>query len=576
MYTVQLDKKNSNEIIISFNYNPKLIQLTKELPSRRYDPDTRSWIASSPLGVSNLVNTLKEKYSEYNIQLSEELKGELILEASMGLKSNEYIQNYPFLKDYQKEAIKNIIEKRRYAVFDEPGLGKTVESIVAADIFLKNTEINKVIIICPASIKNQWQEEIQNFLKHESSIIQTNKRQKIFDTTTKWKITNYETFTKFNAKELKQLAENTILIIDEASKIKNPKAKRTKAIKILATQSSSLILLTGTPIENRLEDAYNLISTIAPFMNYKQFETQHCIKEQIDLYDKSIYVTVGYKNLNKFKETIKPYCIRRLKQDVIKELPEKIINTRIISLSKDQKYFITKTKERIKQLKNISNKIMNDPFYAALSSVFNGKEPQPNDIYSRLLATFTLMHMASNSLQLIEDSDSETLKLLDIPLPSPEIKSKKITELTDIFNEKEDTHTLIFTKYAKMAHIIAEARKCPCITGENSSEEKTQILADFKDGKFKTLVATDCIAYGISLPFVHTIINFDIPWNPSILDQRNNRAHRINTPHPVNIINLISEGPELEVYNLIKSKQNLFDSAVGKRADVLGQLIEKW
>lgn len=576
MYTVQLDKKNSNEIIISFNYNPKLIQLTKELPSRRYDPDTRSWIASSPLGVSNLVNTLKEKYSEYNIQLSEELKGELILEASMGLKSNEYIQNYPFLKDYQKEAIKNIIEKRRYAVFDEPGLGKTVESIVAADIFLKNTEINKVIVICPASIKNQWQEEIQNFLKHESSIIQTNKRQKIFDTTTKWKITNYETFTKFNAKELKQLAENTILIIDEASKIKNPKAKRTKAIKILATQSSSLILLTGTPIENRLEDAYNLISTIAPFMNYKQFETQHCIKEQIDLYDKSIYVTVGYKNLNKFKETIKPYCIRRLKQDVIKELPEKIINTRIISLSKDQKYFITKTKERIKQLKNISNKIMNDPFYAALSSVFNGKEPQPNDIYSRLLATFTLMHMASNSLQLIEDSDSETLKLLDIPLPSPEIKSKKITELTDIFNEKEDTHTLIFTKYAKMAHIIAEARKCPCITGENSSEEKTQILADFKDGKFKTLVATDCIAYGISLPFVHTIINFDIPWNPSILDQRNNRAHRINTPHPVNIINLISEGPELEVYNLIKSKQNLFDSAVGKRADVLGQLIEKW
>jgi len=532
--------ENMTEFIVSFPYDQQRVEKVKQFAGRQWDSIARHW--SVPVGV-DVEQTAAALQSALGLQLTARVIDAIKSHTELNAKIESMVNNdYPFLREFQKVAVIEAAKKKRFLISDEMGLGKSCESIVVADVISKLYNYEKVLIVCPASIRTQWQSEIKKFIGIDAIILD---KAKIFGQGY-WMIINYEKLIR--AKDLDSIGQNAVVIADEASKIKNLSTQRSRAMTQLMSKATAVILLTGTPVENSLKDVHTLISYLNPsLVTQRDFNKNYCMWDQVQVgwgtHARYFNKIVGFKNVDEFKNKIALLMIRRIKKEVAAELPEKIIETRIIPLSKEQ--------SRIHGL--ITNAV------------------DENDEKYNALAKLTLAHMTSNSTMLVNNSDSDTWKSLGIAVNK--FESAKIEELKDII---EDTtgQILVFTKFASFANEIAAEIHAPCLIGGTRQHEMTATIDAFKRNAFRVLVTTDCLAYGVSLPNVEIVVNADIPWNPAILKQRGDRAHRLDSKHNVTIINFVSEGIEQHVWNIVSEKQDLFNSAIGEM-DIAGMIINK-
>ena len=236
-------------------------------------------------------------YDSIPAQLAEEIN-------EIDLNLNEFRGT---LRAYQAFGAKYILNQKKVLLGDEMGLGKTIQAIaVMSHIHATENEKCYFLIVCPASVLINWAREIKKFSNIEAIILHG---QTIDDSFDRWQenggaaITNYESMGKI-VDRIDRHMSLSMLVIDEAHYMKNPDAKRTMYIRRLDNESERILLMTGTPLENRVDEMCNLIDFVRPDMT------------------KEVKNLANISHLPQFKESLAPVYIRRTRQQVLKELPE--------------------------------------------------------------------------------------------------------------------------------------------------------------------------------------------------------------------------------------------------------------
>jgi hypothetical protein len=234
------------------------------------------------------------------------------------------------LYDYQREGALFAAKTGRCLIADDMGLGKTIQAIAAAEILAQTAGIDRVLVISPTSLKHQWQQEIEKFTNRETLVVEglISRRAELYAAESFYKLTNYDVVHR--DLDMIHRWQPELIILDEAQRIKNWKTRAAQTIKQL--DSRFALVLTGTPLENRLEELHSIVEFIDRYRLGPMFrflaEHQHV--------DETGRV-VGYRQLSKISETLRPILIRRTKDKVLKQLPERMEKRFFVPMTAQQR-----------------------------------------------------------------------------------------------------------------------------------------------------------------------------------------------------------------------------------------------
>jgi len=434
------------------------------------------------------------------------------------------------LYPYQREGVLFIARAGRALLADDMGLGKTIQAIATAELLIKEFSVSNILIICPTSLKYQWKNEIEKFTDRSIKVIEGHldkrKFQYLDDAT--FKIASYG--VALNDVDYLNRADFDLVILDEAQRIKNWKTKTAQNLKKL--QSQYAIVLTGTPLENRLDELHSIVEFIDPYRlgALFRFLDKH---QTTDMSGK----VVGYHDLNKINEVLKDILLRRTKNEILKQLPERT----------DKNYFIEITDEQKEIHEDYAATVAKLSFKWKKQGFLSEKERK------RLLLSLSCMRMVSDSTFILDQKTRFDTKIDELVLI-----------LNDIF-EEDDNKVVIFSQWERMTRLVADELnkmniQFEYLHGGVPSKKRKELINNFRDDKNKRVfLSTDAGGVGLNLQSANVIINLDLPWNPAVLEQRIGRVHRLGQQKTVYVINLISKNTiEHRILGVIGMKKSLF------------------
>ncbi|MBT7630048.1 MAG: DEAD/DEAH box helicase, partial [Desulfobacula sp.] len=451
------------------------------------------------------------------------------------------------LYPYQKEGVKFGVLKPGVLIGDEMGLGKTLQAIslglLKKDIF----GFSKILVITLASLKEQWKREIEKFSHEKATIIEGSpfQRKALYQGDSHlFKITNYEAVLRditiisgFNP---------DMIILDEAQRIKNFSTKTSEAVKRLPKKHG--IVLTGTPLENKLEDVYSIVQFLDPYLLTPlwKFAADHFMIPR-----KKKSNVAGYKNLEMLKDKLKPIVIRRKKEEVLKDLPREVVNNYYIDLTTEQQE-------------------IHSGYARSLLPLINKKFLTPMDM-RRIQILLLRMRMVCDSTYLI-DRDTHI--------------SPKLKELASIIDEmviQNQRKMVIFSEWTTMTFLIARHlsdMNIPFIelSGKVPVKKRQALIDEFTNNPdCKVFLSTDAGGTGLNLQAADCVVNFELPWNPAKMNQRIGRVSRIGQESQcINVINLIAkQSIEERILAGIQLKTDLFKGVFEEGPDVVEFSREK-
>ncbi|VAX35231.1 hypothetical protein MNBD_UNCLBAC01-1689 [hydrothermal vent metagenome] len=443
------------------------------------------------------------------------------------------------LYPYQKEGVNFALFKKSAIIADEMGLGKTLQAITVALLKKELFNIEKVLIVCPASLKEQWKREIERFTDEAVTVIAGPKwvRQDVYTNNSDFfKVTNYEAVLRDNLVIGRYNPD--LIILDEAQRIKNFETKTAQAIKSIPHKQS--LVITGTPLENKLEDLYSIIQFVDSemFAPLWEFAAGHFILKK----NKKNKI-FGYRNLNAIHEKLKSIVIRRRKEEVLKDLPEQVTNN----------YYIELTAEQLE---------IHQGYLRSLLPLLSKKFLTPMDV-RRIQQLMTSMRMVCDSTYLIDRKTNLSPKLTELE-----------TILKDVVLENK-RKVVLFTEWTTMTFLIGKVLSelgIPFVefTGKVPVKKRGKLIEEFNENPdCKVFLATEAGGVGLNLQSADCVINFELPWNPAKLNQRIGRVMRIGQKSKcVNVINLIAkQSIEEKIQAGIHLKQQLFDGVFDGKID---------
>jgi SNF2 family DNA or RNA helicase len=417
------------------------------------------------------------------------------------------------LYTYQAEGALFAVRAGRALIGDEMGLGKTIQAIAAAEILAQYFGVSKVLVICPTSLKYQWQSEILRFAERESRVLSGSRtqRQKDYALDDFCKITNYEKLKPDLDFILDWAPE--LVIVDEAQRVKNWNTIAARALKRI--DSPYAIVLTGTPLENKLEE---LISVVQFVDQHRLGPTWKLLHEH-QVKDEAGRVT-GYTGLEKIGETLAPIMIRRRKSEVLRQLPERTDQNLLVPMTEMQMLHHQENADTVARIVLRWRRIK-----------FLSETDQ-----RRLTCALQNMRMSCNSTYLLDQKTDHGVKADEL-----------ITIFDGLFVQPE-TKVVVFSQWRRTHDIIIrrlEARGIGYVSfhGGVPSEKRPELIERFRDDpECRVFLSTDAGSTGLNLQHASTLVNMDLPWNPAILEQRIARIHRMGQKRPVQIINFVSKG----------------------------------
>jgi superfamily II DNA or RNA helicase len=457
------------------------------------------------------------------------------------------------LYDYQREGALFAARAGRSLIADEMGLGKTIQAIGAAEIMAREFGVERVLIVCPTSLKHQWEREIEKFIGRTATVVGglRARREISYAAESFYKIINYDTVHA----DLDLIANWSpdLVILDEAQRIKNWSTRIARSVKKIA--SPYAIVLTGTPLENRLEELVSIVQFVDRHRLGPTFRflADHQVTDEHGK-------VVGYKDLDTIGTALAPILIRRQKQQVLKQLPERM----------DKHYFVPMTTEQMR------HHTENRELVAKLVHKWKRFKFLSEADRRRLMIFLQNMRMSCDSTYLL---DRET----DFGVKADELA----TLLGDIF-EEPDAKVVIFSQWLGMHEVLLrrfQSRHWQHVLfhgGVPGTKRKGLVDRFVQDADCRTFLATDAGGVGLNLQHASVVINMDLPWNPAVLEQRIGRVHRLGQSRPVRVINFVSQGTiEEGMLSVIKFKKSLFAGALDNgETDVflggsrLGQFIQ--
>ncbi|MBN1180081.1 MAG: DEAD/DEAH box helicase family protein, partial [Anaerolineae bacterium] len=454
------------------------------------------------------------------------------------------------LYTYQEEGMLHLTFGRRTLLADDMGLGKTVQAIAAAALLKQLRDIRRVLVVCPASLKHQWAREIQRFTSLSAQVIEGNaiQRRTLYRAPEFFNIMNYE-LVHYDEEHLIQ-ADFDLIILDEAQRIKNWRTKTADRIKRLP--SPYAFVLTGTPLENRLDELYSIFQFIDPSIlgplwrfNERYYKTERR--------SSGSYKVLGHKNMDELRGRIAPYVLRRVRDEVLLDLPERIDSNFFVEMTDRQWTAYYEYEQRVAQLMARAK-----------------RRPLTPEEHHILLGSLIKMRLICNALAL---HDPE-IKPEDCEKTAP-----KLRELRDILDDEiagNGKKAILFSQWTRMLDLtepVLQKLKLGWVklTGDVPSNKRGALIEQFfEDPKCKVFLSSDAGGVGLNLQAASMVVNLDLPWNPAVLDQRIARAHRHGQPHTVNVVNLIARGTiEERLLDTLAAKRAVFDAALNEDSDVV-------
>jgi hypothetical protein len=421
------------------------------------------------------------------------------------------------LYSYQAEGALFAVRVGRVLIGDDMGLGKTIQAIAATEILAQHFGVSRVLVICPTSLKYQWQSEITRFSGRQGEkaarVINGGRvqRQKDYALDDFCKITNYEKL-KPDIDLIAAWAPE-LVIVDEAQRVKNWNTIAARALKRI--DSPYAIMLTGTPLENKLEE---LISVVQFVDQHRLGPTWKLLHEH-QVKDEGGRVT-GYTGLEKIGQTLAPVMIRRRKSEVLRQLPSRTDQNLLVPMTEMQMRYHQENADAVAKIVQRWRK----------TRFLSDKDQR------RLTCALQNMRMSCNSTYLL---DQET---------DHGVKAEELAALfEDLFAEPE-AKAVVFSQWTRTHDIIIrrlEMRELGYVSfhGGVPSDKRPALVERFRDDPTcRVFLSTDAGSTGLNLQHASTLVNMDLPWNPAILEQRIARIHRMGQIRPVRVINFVSKG----------------------------------
>jgi superfamily II DNA or RNA helicase len=434
------------------------------------------------------------------------------------------------LYDYQREGALFAARAGRCLLGDEMGLGKTLQAVAAAEIMARLYGVERVLVVCPTSLKHQWQREIARYGDRSIEVIGgvRHRREPLFRTPTFFKITNYDT-VHADLDLIHEWAPDFV-ILDEAQRIKNWSTRTARSVKRIA--SPYALVLTGTPLENRLEELVSIVQFVDRFRLGPTFRLLH--EHQVRDKDGKV---VGYTGLDRIGKTLEPILIRRHKDEVLDQLPERIDSNIFVPMTERQSKFHRENMEIVAQ---IVQKWRRHRFLSEVDQ-------------RRLMIALLRMRMACDSSYLVDHATDHGHK------------ADEAVTLLDEMLEERGVKAVVFSQWTRMHELLVRRLKGRdwdhvLFHGGVPSVQRKALIDRFRDEPAcRVFLSTDAGGVGLNLQHANVVFNLDLPWNPAVLEQRVGRVHRLGQRQPVRVVNFVAQGTiEEGMLQVLKFKRSLF------------------
>ena len=434
------------------------------------------------------------------------------------------------LYPYQRQGALFAAAAGRCLLADDMGLGKTIQAIAAAEILARAAGVERVLVVCPTSLKHQWRQEIDKFTDRSAEVVEglLAVRATRYATDTFYKITNYDVVHR-DLDCIRRWAPD-LVILDEAQRIKNWKTRTAQIVKRLPSEYA--IILTGTPLENRLEELHSIVEFVDRFRLGPMFRflAEHQISDESGR-------VVGYRHLAQIAETLKPVLLRRVKAEVLQELPERLDKIFFVPMTEPQSRHHEENREIVARI------VAKWRRYGFLTETDQ----------RRLMIALQKMRMACDSTYLLDGTTDHGVKADELA-----------TLLAEIF-ERPDVKVVVFSQWVRMHELIARrltAHRWPHVFfhGGVPGQQRMGLIRRFKeDPQCRIFLSTDAGGVGLNLQNAAVVISMDQPWNPAVLEQRIGRVHRLGQRRPVRAVNFVAQGTiEHGMLSLLSFKRSLF------------------
>ncbi|HPM83444.1 MAG TPA: DEAD/DEAH box helicase [Candidatus Anammoximicrobium sp.] len=441
------------------------------------------------------------------------------------------------LLPYQLDGIAFAIGKGRAVLADDMGLGKTIQGVGVAELLAREAEIRKVLIVCPASLKSQWRNEIQRFSNRDCQVVAgpAADRASQYNNERFFTICNYEQVLR-DILAIERVKWD-LIILDEGQRIKNWEAKTSAVVKGL--KSPFALVLSGTPLENRLDELYSVVQFIddrrlAPAFRF--FNRHRVVDENGKV--------LGYRNLDQLRQNLRPILLRRTRGSVMQQLPPR--TTEIVR--------IPPTDEQ---------RALHAAHMQIVRMIVNKKYLTEMDLL-RLQKALLMCRMAANATFLVDKQN-----------PFYSSKLERIDELFDQLFDEDNRKAVLFSEWTTMLNMIeplVHKRRVDFVRLDGSVPQgkRQQLVNRFQaDPKCQLFLTTNAGSTGLNLQAANTVINVDLPWNPAVLEQRISRAHRMGQSQPVQVFVLITEGTiEENLLGTLSAKHELALAALDASSDI--------
>jgi SNF2 family DNA or RNA helicase len=447
--------------------------------------------------------------------------------------SSRHLLKIP-LYDFQARGAIFLACRVRSILGDDMGLGKTPQTLAAVEFLASDRGVSRVLVVAPASVKYQWESEIRKFTDRPVQVVEGLKdvREEQYAEPAFYKLVNYEQVVR--DLDLMNAWRPDVVVLDEAQRIKNWESKTSRAVKKL--QSRYAIVLTGTPLENRLEELYSIVQFVDDRRLGPAFEF---LSEHRVLDEKGNLV--GYRNLDKIRERLAPILLRRTRAEVLGQLPERTDSTRYVELTDAQRGPYEEQQVNLARL--LSKGVLTD---------LDRK---------RILACIVNMRLVCDSTYLFDKQTNVSPKL------------DEFAEVVDDLMSSGDHKAVVFSQWETMLHKAAEVLDrldvgYTLLHGGMQGKERRAVLERFAEEGCRVFLSTDAGGVGLNLQRADTVINLELPWNPAVLEQRIARVHRMGQKRPVRVVNFVTRGTiEERVLKSIEAKRSLFGSVFDGDSD---------
>src|SRR2546425_376471 len=427
----------------------------------------------------------------------------------------------------------------RVILADDMGLGKTVQALAATEFLRRSRGIQRVLIVAPASVKYQWKKEIEKFTGLDAQVIEglLPQRQERYASPKFFNLTNYELVLK-DIKYLHELQPD-LVILDEAQRIRNWTTATARTIKQL--KSRYAFVLTGTPLENKLEELFSVVE----FADGRRLGPAFRFLKEHRMEDEKGKL-LGYRGLDQIHRQLEPILLRRTRKAVLPELP----------MRTDQVFRVRMTPEQA------------GPYW------------EQSDILARLMHKWKRQGWLSEiDLRRITCCIQNMRMLCDSTFLFDKATnfSPKLEEFREIVHElavEEKRKVVVFSEYERMTHLAGqELTKLKIgwvsLHGNVPARKRGELIARFgKDPDCKVFLSTDAGGVGLNLQTASAVVNFEPPWNPARLEQRVGRVHRFGQTQPVQVIHLLTESSiEERVWETLRLKKALFTGLFDEAKD---------